>query len=155
MARWRRSKTARDGLRFAPGVTPMKLLKHCIAAVCIAALAQTSPAQDTAAAKSEPEPLEILKGRPDAAGEQLLGGTFRNALAGIALQVPKSCNPVPKTAPDEIVRFASDDKTWEMAVSKTSSAQPMSLTEAAPKMGLLEVTAARLKQTNPGIEIVR
>lgn len=111
-----------------------------------------------ASAQQQSEPLEILKTRPDAAGEALLGGTFQNPLAGIAFRVPAPCKPMQKGGGDEIARFASDDKAWELVVTKATSAQPLPLTgegDANNKLGLLEVTAARLKQSNPGIEIVR
>ena len=115
------------------------------AAVCVIVHAQDQ----------KPEPLDVLSGRPDAAGEELLGGTFQNPIAGIAFRVPASCNPIPKVAAEEIARFANEDRSWELVVSKATSAQPIELSADAPKMGLLEVIGARLKQNNPSIEILR
>src|SRR5687767_2115268 len=99
----------------------MKLLKHCIAMACTLALTFPASAQDAAVdANKQPDTLDILSGRPDTASEELLGGTFQNPLAGIAFRVPAACKPAPKSGLDEIARFASDDKSWEMVVTKSS-----------------------------------
>ena len=112
----------------------------------------TQPSADA----SKPDALNVLQGRPDAAGDQLLGGTFHNPLAGIAFRVPGAVQQVGKEgAGDEIARFANEKKTWELIVTKTTIAQPMPLSGNEKKFGLLETIAARLKQGNPGIDIVR
>ncbi|HYO10364.1 MAG TPA: hypothetical protein VER17_15450, partial [Tepidisphaeraceae bacterium] len=119
---------------------------------------------------AQPEALEILKNRTDATSEALLGGTFHNALAGVAFQVPSRVQQVSKASVgEEVARFASADKAWELVVNKASTGQPLPLTGGAPKdrkdakapasqpsqLGLMEVVAARLKQNNPGVDIVR
>jgi hypothetical protein len=103
--------------------------------------------------EQKPQPPAALTGRPDVVGEELLGGTYQNALAGIAFRVPGSCAQVPKTG-EEVARFANADKSWEMVVTRTAIGQPMPLSDEK-KMGLLEVMSARLKQTNPGLDLVR
>ena len=135
----------------------LSLLSGLFAA--LPALAQsTPPAQppvtDKPPATDKPDSISALRGRPDTVNDLMLGGTFQDPLAGIAFRVPAGCNQVAKGG-EEIARFANAPKTWLMIVSKSSSGQPIELTATAPKMGLLEVIAARLKQSNPGIEIVR
>ncbi len=122
-----------------------------------AAFPALAPAQSTAPAKAppdKPDPISVLKGRPDVTNDLMLGGSFQDPLAGVAFRVPAGCAQVRK-AGDEIARFANDAQTWLLIVNKSASAQPLELTAAAPKMGLLEIVAARLKQSNPGIEFVR
>ena len=138
----------------------MKTLRFCVLVVCVCALPW--PAARGQAAENSPQPLEILSGRPDATGEELLGGTYQNPLAGIAFRIPSACDQVAKVGSDEVARFASTDRWWEMVVTKATSAQPLPLSEQPPakedeprKLGLLEVVAARLRQSNPSIEIVR
>jgi hypothetical protein len=103
--------------------------------------------------EQKPQPPAALTGRPDVVGEELLGGTYQNAIAGIAFRVPGSCAQTPKIG-DEVARFANADKSWEMIVTRTAIGQPMPLSDEK-KMGLLEVVAARLKQNNPGLDLVR
>src|SRR5262249_37733644 len=56
----------------------------------------------------------------------------------------------------EIVRFVNEPRQWELVAVRSSSSQPMPLSGGAgKKMGVLEVLAARLKQVNPGMEVVR
>jgi hypothetical protein len=105
------------------------------------------------AQQTKPTAVPGLAGRPDVVGEELLGGTFQNPTAGIAFRVPHNCQPSPKSG-DEIARFASADKSWEMIVDKSSTSTPLPLSDEK-KLGLLEVIAARLKQSNPATNIVR
>ena len=104
---------------------------------------------------SKPEIIPGLQARPDAEGEELLGGNYTNPFAGIAFRTPANCKQV-KPDPSEIVRFVNEARNWELVAIRSSSTQPLPLSGAAEKkMGLLEVLAARVKQTNPGIDIVR
>ncbi len=135
-------------------LNPARIAVAVVLAVSTAALAQAT--QPSADASPKPDALNVLSGRPDAAGDQLLGGTFHNPLAGIAFRVPGAVQQVGKEgAGDEIARFANEKKTWELIVTKTTTAQPMALSGNEKKFGLLETIAARLKQGNPGIDIVR
>jgi hypothetical protein len=134
----------------------MKMLTSCfVFSLLLAplALAQAEP-KPQQKAEEKPESLNVLTGRPDVQGEELLGGTFQNAMAGIAFRVPASCQQIHKVE-DEIARFASADKSWEMVVTRQSSAQPLALSGDEKRMGLLEVVAARLKQSHPNIEMLR
>jgi hypothetical protein len=132
----------------------MKLVSSFVVLLC-ALVAGRIIAQE-----QRPEPIASLAGRPDVEGSELLGGKYENPAAGIAFQTPSNCKQVKGTGGDEIVRFVNEQRKWDLVASKSSSAEPMPLTAAddpsgRTKMGLLEVIAARLKQVNPGIEIVR
>jgi hypothetical protein len=137
---------------------------------------QTTPPPASA---QKPDSLPLLEGRPDAlsAPEELLGGgMYQNPLAGIAFRTPGNCKQV-KSQGEEIARFVNENRKWELVATRSSSSQPLPLTGAAPgahaapqgkddaargarpaepeKFGLIEVLAARLKQSSPGIELVR
>jgi hypothetical protein len=130
--------------------------------------AAQAPAPARADAADKPDPITALQGRPDVQGEEMLGGTFQNPLAGIAFRTPVNCVQV-KSVGDEIARFANEKGGWELTATRSSSSQPMPLTGRAPEsapttrenaalqrpLGLLEVIAARIKQSNPSAEIVR
>ncbi|MEO6435336.1 MAG: hypothetical protein ABIP55_06190, partial [Tepidisphaeraceae bacterium] len=82
-----------------------------------------------------------------------------------------------KSQGEEIARFVNEKRKWELVAIRSASSQPLPLTGATPgahaapqtkdeigkgvkpiaseKFGLLEVVAARLKQSNPGVEILR
>ena len=113
----------------------------------VAALAPDAP---------KPEPVPGLQGRPDIVGEELLGGTFQNPQAGIAFRTPVNCVQV-KPIGDQIARFTNEKAGWELTCTRSSSLEPMPLTakEGEARLGLLEIIAARLKQSNPGVDIVR
>jgi hypothetical protein len=152
----------------------MRSLQHCLAVTLLAAapvVAANPPSEPAAPAGADkPQAIEALKGRPDLPSE-LLGGTFQNPLAGIAFQVPAGLEQLTKSAQGDVVaRFARADKTWELNVTRTSTAQPLPLSggkvkeqpaaqgenpASEPAPGLLEIVAARLKQANPGIDVVR
>ena len=132
-------------------------MKLVVAFLALITLTSISFAQATQAdaLPAKPEPLSVLQGRPDAEGEELLGGNYTNPYAGIAFRTPANCKQV-KADPSEIVRFVNEQRNWQLIAIRSSSTQPLPLSGGADKkMGLLDVLAARLKQTNPGIEIVR
>ena len=130
-----------------------------VLSVVLTATATMSRAQD-----AKPEPLPALQGRPDAEGEELLGGNYQNPVAGIAFRTPSNCKQVKGNA-DEIVRFVNEQRNWELIATRSTAAEPLPLISdgaagggaagAGGKLGLLDVVAARLKQSNPSIEIVR
>src|SRR5439155_24953186 len=131
------------------------MIKRCLAVVSVAALTQFAIAQTSQPATadaSKPDPLAILKNRPDTPRDTLLSGTYQNPLAGLAFRVPGSCQQIKGNGGDEIARFANNEKSWELIVTKASTAQPLPLHGDDKKLGLLEVLAARLKQSNPAIE---
>jgi hypothetical protein len=138
--------------------TPMR----CLAAVVFLTLATTASAaaatpSPPAANGASPEPISGLAGRPDVVGQEMLGGAYQNPRAGIAFHTPLNCVQL-KTTGDEIARFANEKAGWEIICTRSSAQQPMPLSgggKDGPKMGLLEVVAARLKQANPGADIVR
>ncbi len=137
----------------------MKIVVAVVALLALSAqsFAQTPPkAPEPDASASKPEPLSVLQGRPDAEGEELLGGNYTNPFAGIGFRTPANCKQV-KSDPSEIVRFVNEQRNWELVAMRSSSSQPLPLSGGADKkkMGLLEALAGRLKQTNPGIEMVR
>jgi hypothetical protein len=143
-----------------------------LATAAASSFAQADAARDAA----NPDPIPALAGRPDVLGEELLGGTFQNPVAGIAFRTPAGCTQV-KASADQIARFTNEKSGWEVICTRNSSDRPMPLAGRAVgqplattrnaskaeaekvvelnKVGLLDVVAARLKQTNPGIEIVR
>src|SRR5688500_4009359 len=137
--------------------TPIHRLAAVVVAIAIAATSTfaattpTPPAANTAAS----EPITGLAGRPDAVGQEMLGGAYPNPRAGIAFHTPLNCVQL-KTTGEEIARFANEKAGWEIVCTRSSAQQPMPLIgggKDGPKMGLLEVVAARLKQANPGAEI--
>ena len=128
-----------------------------LAATTITSLAAPAPNPPAAANAPAPEPIAGLQGRPDTVGQEMLGGAYQNPRAGIAFHTPLNCVQL-KTTGDEIARFANEKLGWEIVCTRSSAQQPMPLIGGAkdgPKMGLLEVVAARLKQANPGVDIVR
>jgi hypothetical protein len=139
--------------------TPTHRLAAVVVAIAIAAtstFAATTPTPPAANAAA-PEPITGLAGRPDAVGQEMLGGAYQNPRAGIAFHTPLNCVQL-KTTGEEIARFANEKAGWEIVCTRSSAQQPMPLIgggKNAPKMGLLDVVAARLKQANPGAEIVR
>jgi hypothetical protein len=124
--------------------------------VLLSACGFANAQQATASADTKPEPIPSLSGRPDVEGNELLGGTYENPLVGISFQTPANCKQVKSNGGDEIVRFLNEQRNWELVATKSTSSQPIALTaDDKTKMGLLEVSAARLKQVNPSMEIVR
>jgi hypothetical protein len=118
--------------------------------VCGALLIAPAFAQD-----AKPEPVPSLAGRPDADADELLGGNYQNPTAGIAFRTPSNCKQVKGNA-DEIVRFVNEQRHWEVIASRGTAAEPLPLIgDGKGKLGLLEVVVARLKQSNPTIEVVR
>ena len=141
--------------------TRQSLLAGFCAVLCVFVLSGGASAQTASASEpSAPEPIAALAGRPDAEGQELLGGKYENPAAGIAFLTPTNCKQIKGNGGDEIVRFVNEQRKWELAAVKSTSAEPLPLTagdDAAAKgrMGLLELSAARLKQASPTIEIVR
>jgi hypothetical protein len=128
-----------------------------LATTTFAATAPNPPAAGANAAAATPEPITGLAGRPDVVGQEMLGGAYQNPRAGIAFHTPLNCVQL-KTTGEEIARFANEKAGWEIVCTRSSAQQPMPLVgggKNAPKMGLLDVVAARLKQANPGADIVR
>ena len=140
--------------------TPMNRLAAVVLALAtttFAATAPNPPAAGANAAAATPEPITGLAGRPDVVGQEMLGGAYQNPRAGIAFHTPLNCVQL-KTTGEEIARFANEKAGWEIVCTRSSAQQPMPLVgggKNAPKMGLLDVVAARLKQANPGADIVR
>jgi hypothetical protein len=144
----------------------------CLSAAATFALASGVFAQTE---PTKPDAVTAVQGRPDAVGEELLGGTFQSPVAGIAFHVPAGCTQAKATA-DQVARFVNEKTGWELICTRNSSAQPMPLVgrsldtpaatgaktpeeiarqEAKNKVGLLNVVAGRLKQTHPGADVVR
>ena len=138
--------------------TPASLLALALI-LTTAPLARAADAPPSAPPAVTPEPLPGLQGRPDAVGEELLAGTYQNPLAGIAFRTPVNCIQVKTAGGDQIARFVNEKAGWEILCTRNSSDHPMPLLggkgEDKPKLGLLDAVAARLKQTNPGVDIVR
>ncbi|MEA2711605.1 MAG: hypothetical protein QOF78_4206, partial [Phycisphaerales bacterium] len=134
--------------------TPMRTF--ALSVVVIAAVALVPVTLSAATAPQPPAALPALQGRPDIVGEEMLGGTFQSPLAGIAFRTPANCVQV-KAAPEQVARFLNEKAGWEIICQRNSSAQPMPLMggKDGPKLGLLEVVAARLKQANPSVDIIR
>jgi hypothetical protein len=134
----------------------IKTPKTLLALIATAAIVLPS-STFAATAPNPPEPITGLQGRPDVVGEEMLGGAYQNPRAGIAFHTPINCVQL-KTTGDQIARFANEKAGWEITCTRSSASQPMPLTGGAkdgPKLGLLDVVAARLKQTSPGVDIVR
>src|SRR5439155_4329207 len=96
------------------------MIKRCLAVVSVAALTQFAIAQTSQPATadaSKPDPLAILKNRPDTPGDTLLSGTYQNPLAGIACRVPGSCQQIKGNGGGEIARFANNEESWELIVN--------------------------------------
>lgn len=127
--------------------------------LAVAALITIAPATSSLAASTPepPQPIAGLQGRPDVAGEEMLGGSYQNPAAGIAFRTAANCVQV-KKSDEQIARFVNEKAGWEITCLRNSSSQPMPLTgggAGGPKLGLLEVVVARLKQGNPGVDIIR
>jgi hypothetical protein len=124
-----------------------------------AAAPESTPPPPSRPLPLTPEPLPGLQGRPDAVGEELLAGTYQNPLAGIAFRTPVNCLQVKAAGGDQIARFVNEKAGWEIICTRNSSDRPMPLVggggEGMPKLGLLDAVAARLKQANPGVDLVR
>ena len=137
--------------------TPMRTFCLVVAAAAAIAFGPSPLGAAVAPAPEPPQPLSGLQGRPDAVGEEMLGGSYQNPGAGIAFRTPLNCVQVKKTD-DQIARFVNEKAGWEIICLRNSSSTPMPLTAGGgngPKLGLLEVIAARLKQSNPGVDIIR
>src|SRR5688572_15315005 len=83
--------------RFSPGAPPMiqtPMRNLSLAAVALFVFASALAAATT---PEPPTPLGGLQGRPDVIGEEMLGGTFQNPLAGIAFRTPVNCVQVKAT----------------------------------------------------------
>jgi hypothetical protein len=115
---------------------------------CAASFAQTSqPA----------ESLSVLKGRPDAQGDELLGPTYESRGSGISFRAPADSKQIKKAySGEEIAEFAVEAKNWRLTVVRSTVKQPLPLTGAETNTkGLLELTVDRLKQNSAGADVVR
>src|SRR5438093_1005367 len=100
----------------------MQQFKSLISSLCVV-VALTS----AALAQQSPEPLASLAGRPDAEGQELLGGKYENPSAGIAFATPSNCKQIKGNGSDEIVRFINEQRNWDLVATKSTSAEPMPL----------------------------
>ncbi len=120
---------------------------------------QTKPAARSGAV---PEPLDVLKDRPDTAGgdDATLGEPFESAAAGIKFRPPANVKRSGRTAgADYIVRYTDDARGWVFVATVSSFDRPIALTtqvgDPGAPPGLLEMTRDQLKENAPGAEIVR
>jgi hypothetical protein len=133
----------------------MKHLEIRIVIVSVALLCAAAPAP---AQTSQPaEPLEILKGRPDAQADELLGGLYESRAAGISFRMPAGAKQIKKPiAGDEIAEFTVEAKNWRLTVVRATVTQPLPLSSDKPNhKGLLEQTVERLKMNNSNAEVAR
>jgi hypothetical protein len=125
----------------------------------LAAFAAAPPAAG-AAQPATPEPLDVLRDRPDQpAPAAALGPAFESRAAGIAFRPPAGCREIHRGNPDDIVEFVNDAKSWSLKVTRSTLSRPVPLTEyfdnGRKQPGVLEMTADNLKRDNPTAEIVR
>src|SRR3954462_350062 len=144
----------------------MKLTKNPLALSLAAVLALM--AANFARGGEDPAPSPVLPGRPDAApttnesadGSGVLGPKFSSLSAGIELRPPAGLKEVARNNADEIVRYSSEAKKWDLVVARQSFSKPvpMDLTKDATgivRQGMLSLTAERFKIETPGAEILR
>lgn len=123
----------------------------------------TRPAAAAARTVVAPEPLDVLKGRPDTAGgdEATLGEPFESATAGLRFRPPAKMKRARRASnADYIVRFTDDARGWVFVATRSSFDRPIPLSsqlaqDGAAPAGLLELTREQLKENAPGAEIVR
>jgi hypothetical protein len=160
----------RQGIMTGPAATwsvrtrdeeTMGTIKPLLVSVLLASLAgaqpaPVAPAPDTA----PPEPLDVLKGRPDAPAGDLLGDVFSSDAAGISFRAPAGMKQVGRPGSDQITQYVDEKRQWSLSVTRTTLKEPLALTSQTstdpnPRPGLLELTRNRLKSNSPGVEIVR
>jgi hypothetical protein len=141
--------------------------------VSTAALATASwaagpaPVPATPPAPSAPTQIPGLPTPPPSDEDQaprdqsLLGQAYENQAAGIAFRAPAGTVRVPKAPGDaELAEFYDQKRGWDFKVALSHPDQPTELTtQTAPDGtrhdGLLELTLAQVKRTNPGAEVLR
>src|SRR4051812_12586 len=112
-----------------------------------AAIAQTAP---------HAQPLDVLKGRPDAQGDELLGPTYESRASGVSFRPPAAAKQIKKSDGNVVAEFVVEPKNWRLTVVRTSVNDPLPLTADAPgQHGLLETTVEQFKQNNPNAQVVR
>ncbi|HEX8524977.1 MAG TPA: hypothetical protein VF669_22190 [Tepidisphaeraceae bacterium] len=116
--------------------------------------AQTSAPPASAQASAAPQPLDILKDRPDALPGA--GSRFESAAAGISFDVPAGMSQMKKNG-EEIVRYADEKRNWELIAAKSVTKEPIPLTAGGQfqRSGIMELVVSQIKGSNPGTDIAR
>jgi hypothetical protein len=116
-------------------------------------------------AEDAPEPLDVLRDRPDAqeaeaaAGGVALDKPYESLGLGISIRPPLGSKAVRHVGGDAL-EFVHPQNRWNLKVSRTELTQPMSLETVTDQdgtrhVGLLEVTVDRLKTTLPAAAVLR
>jgi hypothetical protein len=114
------------------------------------------PAQTPTPTAPSVEPLEVLRGRPDAQGVELLGERFESKSGGIALRVPALMRRSSSTAGEQIARFDDKQRGSWLIISRLPVSAPVSLSRGADgEDGVLDMLAARLHRADEGADIMR
>ena len=92
---------------------------------------------------------------------ELLGPAFESRSAGISLRPFANAKEIQNAAvPDQVVQFVSDERRWDLKVSRIRLTEPVPLVaykdaEGRTKPGLVEQTVQQIKRTLPGAEVLR
>jgi len=116
-------------------------------------------------AQDAPEPLDVLRDRPDAqeaeaaAGGVALDKPYESLGLGVSIRPPLGSKTVRHVGGDAL-EFVHLQNRWNLKVSRTELTQPMSLETVTDQdgtrhVGLLEVTVDRLKTTLPAAAVLR
>jgi len=105
--------------------------------------------------------LIVSLARAEAPTTELLGPPFESRSAGISLRPFANAKEIHNAgAPDQIVQFVSDERRWDLKVSR------IGLTDAVPLLtvkdadgqdrpGLIDQTVGQIKRSLPGAKILR
>jgi hypothetical protein len=136
----------------------------CLALSTVAIISFAGPpatAPIASGAGQAPDSLDILKDRPDAPNNDLLGPPFESQAAGIALSPPAGCKQVKRAGvPDELVAYVNEQKDWIFKVLRLTFSQPVPLTNrkdaaGAEQQGVMDITLQQLQRSIPAAEVVR
>jgi hypothetical protein len=91
----------------------------------------------------------------------LVGPLFESPSGGIAFRPPVDCEQVTTGTPDEVATFVNDKTHWVLRCSSATLTRPVPLAShedpfhQTKQEGMLELTLAKLKEQQPGAEILR